>query len=50
MLFTPISTRLLRETAAWTTYIYEELKLVRAFPVWNNLSHDISVIAKTVLM
>ena len=50
MLFRPISTRLLCQTAARTTYIYYDLTLVRAFPVWNNFSRDIAVIAKTVLM
>ena len=50
MLFTPISTRLLCETAARTTYIYCDLKLVRAFPVWNNLSRDISVIANVTVL
>ena len=50
MLFRPISTRLLCQTAARTAYIYYDLTLVQAFPVWNNLSRDISVVAKTGLM
>ena len=50
MSLTPISTRLLCQTATPTTYIYYDLTFVRAFPVWNNLSRDISVHAQTVLL
>ena len=50
MLFRPISTRLLCETATRTAYIYQDYQLVWAFPVWNNFSRDISVIAQTLLM
>ena len=45
----PITTRLLQGMMAKTSYFYSDVKLVWAFPVWNNLWHDIPIARKIIL-